>query len=95
MKPREFKISFIDEGHRGYAVVSGMHQEQVLPYIRHQTVTLHVREVMPKTSIFTKCIVCDHPKGDHTYDEGACRPGFKCDCEHFDPGPEPVEKDEK
>jgi hypothetical protein len=48
MKLREFKIAFIDEGYRGYSVVSGMHQEQVLPYIRNQTVILHVREVSPE-----------------------------------------------
>lgn len=48
--PRDFKIFFIDEGYGGYAVVSGMHQEQVLPFIRNQTVTLHVREVLPGES---------------------------------------------
>lgn len=34
--------------------------------------------------IFDKC-TCGHPKGDHIYDVGACRPGFVCPakCEEY------------
>ncbi len=32
----------------------------------------------------TSCI-CGHPKADHVYEEGACRPGFECPCREYEP----------
>lgn len=46
-KPREFVAVFIDEGYRGYSLVEPIEQEQVLPFIRNQTVKLRVREISP------------------------------------------------
>ena len=31
-----------------------------------------------------KCI-CGHEQRQHIYEEGACRPGFVCECEWFNP----------
>lgn len=28
---------------------------------------------------------CGHAKPQHIYEEGACRPGFMCDCKRFEP----------
>jgi hypothetical protein len=69
MKLREFKIAFIDEGYRGYSVVSGMHQEQVLPYIRNQTVILHVREVSPELDAAIELLVdaCEEQANTEKY----------------------------
>ncbi len=30
---------------------------------------------------------CGHPKSDHIYEEGACRPGSLCSCQKFTPVP--------
>lgn len=29
------------------------------------------------------CDNCGHPKDNHLYEEGACRPGFPCNCKKF------------
>lgn len=39
----------------------------------------------------TPCSTCGHPMTAHIYHEGACRPGFACECQRFTSnGPTPL-----
>lgn len=35
------------------------------------------------------CQNCGHPKSSHIYEEGSCRPGFICPCDHYVPPKDP------
>jgi hypothetical protein len=65
--------------------------------MEHATLTERVKNLEQQLAEATKVIeklraarvfvdttcVCGHLKSTHIYEEGACRPGFVCECEGF------------
>ena len=70
--------------------IHGWTPQDVLDYLEFwnkvsERLTFHNRApTAPENQVSTVC-QCGHERSAHIYEEGACRPGFKCEqqCDHY------------